>query len=261
MNVRIDLLAYWLIALHSAVASAQNFDRLLPPRNEPTARMPAYRSGIDDARQAQRSLRPDFDYQSLRDDVYRNFRSEFSDTVRPVRATRDLPPPRFENGAAERYRLPADTSPSLLDRSPERARWEARYRQLQMERERDYQGTDRFRPTGSPDYDCPGGDCWKHRENVRPIHHEFRGADFIDHRSCDRGRSDDRYWGLDRERFDVSPAAYQSSYRRPPLPDDYRASRMVIDKDGSYVRENLYGDPRVFNPDQPVRNLFRFMFP
>ncbi len=64
MTVRIDVLVYWVFALFTAVASGQNFERLLTPRDYQGNGRPRRHigTGARDAVQATRNYRADIDY-------------------------------------------------------------------------------------------------------------------------------------------------------------------------------------------------------
>lgn len=41
---------------------------------------------------------------------------------------------------------------------------------------------------------------------------------------------------------------------------DWNTQRVLYDRD-KYVKNNIYGDDTIYDRDQPIRNIFRFVFP
>jgi hypothetical protein len=241
MTTRIDVLAYWMITLCSAVASGQNFDRLLTPREYGMAtRAPAarqtYRDGVRDGVRAAREY-SDIDYQALREQVGRQYANEFGPANRPVVSA---PPARNYEQRYEQFRSPYDYNRRPVPQELRDRAWHER------ELRRAIDNSDRPFSTESDHFGCPNGECSGHPD-VRPIGYGY-----------------DSPYSSGCTGYGVAPAGLFDGPRGPTpnsYPHDYRAYRQKVDRDGNYVSDNLYGDPRIFNPDQPVRNLFRYVFP
>lgn len=260
MTTRIVGLAYWVITLYAAVASGQNFDRLLNTRDygmatrnhvaenygadSHAAKRPvtqqAYRAGVRDATRAARDY-ANFDYPALRDQVSRQYADEFRHTARPLLPAQTPPTARDYERQNDRAPYGYESRPT-----PEALRDRA-WHERELRR-----AFDSDRPHTESHGRCPHGDC-SGNTGFQPIGYDYP------HASGCSGYGSYGYGGPG-----VAPAGFFDGPQGPEPrsnPRDYRAYRQNVDRDGNYVSDNLFGDPRIFNPDQPVRNLLRYVFP
>ena len=223
MTTRIDVLVFWAVTLCSAVCNGQNFERLLTTRDygAVSRTSEAYRAGVRD--EGRDVARTD--YEALRAQVSQRYADEFQRSL-------PSPPQNFER-RYQQYRPFTDWDRSPDADGPREGSW---YR-------RDLRPTDDYRYT-RPRARCENGECWQ--GELQSI-----GYDFSPPTCSGYGVSPTSF-------YDVPPTLPP---RRSLVPNDYRSYRQNVDRSGNYVSDNLYGEPRVFNPDQPVRNLLRYVFP
>lgn len=231
MAKRILAISFWILLSHLTAAYGQNFDRLLPPRDYHTLRADAYRAGARDAYR-------DADYQGLRQQVVRRYGTEPVDAA-PLPRETWRPPVYREEAQYERPSLNDSRydRPLPADVYRERARWEQRYRE-----------TDR----------CPGPGCRDH--DHRDYDRDYNRDVYPDYRPI--GYEPER-WEWEQARWDHAQrlARVNDNYQAPPAAGVCSSNAANLDRHGNYISDNIYGDPRVFNQDQPVRNILRFMFP
>jgi len=92
----------------------------------------------------------------------------------------------------------------------------------------------------------------------------------ISDRHYDRGHSYSNRLVADRYLTNPTQGAYDrrscgaiASYGNPgyrPSKRDRKTQRVLHDRD-KYVKNNVYGDDTLFDRDQPLRNIFRYVFP
>lgn len=226
MTKRILALSYWILMFYVAVANGQSFDRLLPPTDYHTRKAEAYQAGVREA------LRDTLDYRGLREHVVRRYESDRLGPLPPVRPD-----------SARQY---VDRDYSQFERfSRDNSRYDDRAPAVEVLRERE-----RREPWYRGGATCDGPGCRGYEpepySNYRPI-------------GYDLDRYDGEYDNLARRRAYELAARHDASYGTQP--DVCRSYRNNVDRDGNYIGDNVYGKPRVFNPDQPIRNLFRYVFP
>jgi len=235
MTKRIIVVTYSILALSTAMADGQNFDRLLLPREYQGAASRAYRAGVRDP------VHDRSDYTGLRANVVRRYGTDQWDALPPAGPPRPLPPVDYDYRGYN-YRSPGamgseedrwNDGPPALEELRHRARLESvlRYRYVE--------------PGNEP---CRDGSC--------------HGEPYSSYRPM--GGLTDEYELARLARAQRVASRYDGRYPAQPTAaacDDDPARGQQIDRAGNYVGANVFGAPRVFNPDQPIRNLLRYVFP